>query len=86
MLDILNKGPREQNDHPSLDHYLSKLSGCKCEWCHSDLSAGEVKHYRHPSGLPLKGYKERQWIFIECPKCGYEWALWKLIKYQEVRI
>ena len=31
----------------------------------------------HEGGILVLGMG-RQWVYIHCPKCGYDWALWKL--------
>lgn len=51
----------------------------RCEWCnYSPLSSEVIKFYEHTGGWMIDGIKKRVWLFITCPKCDYEWALWKL--------
>jgi hypothetical protein len=55
----------------------------KCHWCLTDLSNENIKAYPHNGGLELEGRSGLFWLYIICPKCGYEWALWKLTKVIE---
>lgn len=50
--------------------------------CHFDDSPLEsnARMYPHEGGTKIRGYESRQWIYFHCPKCGYDWALWKLLK------
>ncbi len=45
--------------------------------CGHDLRANQLKHYPHEGGIPIVA-KGRQWIYIHCQHCHYDWALWKL--------
>lgn len=49
----------------------------RCEWCRAPLR-GPIQHYPHPGGWKVAGEEGRQWLYVVCPKCGYQWALWKL--------
>lgn len=43
-----------------------------------DLNAEPIKGYPHDGGWPVVGLQGLWWLYITCPKCGYEWAIWKL--------
>jgi len=49
----------------------------KCCWCGSPLHAQDLKRYPHGDGWTVDG-EGKQWLYIPCRKCGYEWAIWKL--------
>ncbi|WP_048181333.1 DUF6011 domain-containing protein [Methanosarcina sp. MTP4] len=49
----------------------------KCD-CGKSLVSGEVKTYDHDCGETLAGFSHPQWVYLTCPKCGYQWAYWKL--------
>lgn len=50
-----------------------------CRWCGADLSKEPIKHYGpHSGGWTVPGYDEPRWLYIVCPSCKYQWALWKL--------
>jgi hypothetical protein len=51
-----------------------------CGWCQTDLSGVPIEHYDHDGGYEVPGYEKKQWLYITCPKCHYQWALWKLRK------
>jgi hypothetical protein len=48
-------------------------------WCNfHGLKGTLIKMYSHENGWQVDGHFERQWLYITCPKCKYDWALWKL--------
>lgn len=50
----------------------------KC-WCgYTELHKQPVNGYPHEGGYDIEGEDERLWLYITCPKCDYDWALWKL--------
>ena len=51
-----------------------------CRWCDDKVSLidSPIEHYDHSGGWNVKGFPVKQWLYIVCPKCGYQWALWKL--------
>jgi hypothetical protein len=51
-----------------------------CRWCLASLKDEPIKGYPHPSGWRIEGLPENEkyWLYVECPECGYQWALWKL--------
>jgi len=50
-----------------------------CKWCDYDgLKLEDAEGYPHPGGYFVEEEEFPQWLYIECPKCGYAWALWKL--------
>ena len=48
-----------------------------CRWCEAKLT-GPVYGYQHSGGVEVPGLKGRWWLYLKCPKCGYDWALWKV--------
>jgi len=63
---------------PTLEDYKKMIKETKCRWCHADLSNQPIEHYDHEGDWEVKGFKEKQWLYVTCPKCKYQWALWKL--------
>ena len=57
----------------------------KCVGCSLPLSAAGwvLRWYPHPDGLKLEDFDEPMWVYVECAKCGYGNALWKLIRQVE---
>jgi hypothetical protein len=67
---VLPKGAREENAHPTLDDYLAQCTQpIRCT-CYTRLYRDDLVHYAHAGGLPVRGYKERQWIYFHCPYCN----------------
>ncbi len=59
--------------------FLDQIERKECRWCGADLSHELVQAYGpHSGGWNVKGYDEPLWLFIRCPKCKYDWSLWKL--------
>ena len=61
-----------------LEDYQKLLKGKKCRWCGTPLEDLPIEHYDHDDGWEVEGFERRQWLYVVCPKCGYQWALWKL--------
>lgn len=71
----------------NLEQYQKKLDGKDCKWCRKTdskedsflfLTGLKVKYYPHPAGYKVDGLKGRKWLYVECPKCHYEWSFVKL--------
>jgi hypothetical protein len=45
--------------------------------CGEPIDPTLIGMYPHSEGIAMKGMG-RQWVYIRCPRCGYDWALWKL--------
>ena len=45
----------------------------KCD-CGAKLD-GEIGHYGHSGGWDVSDYPVRQWLYVVCGRCGYQWAL-----------
>ncbi|RLJ01726.1 MAG: hypothetical protein DRP08_05190 [Candidatus Aenigmatarchaeota archaeon] len=54
-------------------------SGKCCRYCGYRFTTDDIRCYPHKGGIEVKGYEGRQWVYMHCRKCGYDWALWKLI-------
>lgn len=82
----LNVSPNDRRHpmktKPSLKYYRSLLIGKKCMDCYPEttilLAKQEIEHYNHENGWPLNGHVEKQWLFITCPNCRYQWSFAKL--------
>ena len=51
----------------------------RCITCGALLTSAHMKYYPHDGGVQIQGMG-RLWIYLECPKCGYQNALWKLVR------
>lgn len=58
------------------DLIAAKMSNCPT--CQGKL--GEIEFYEHDGGVNVKDFLKRQWVYFTCKKCGYQWALWKLLQ------
>ena len=45
--------------------------GC---FCGSALYGGTVEGYDHDGGVTVKGFKEKQWVYLVCVKCEHQWS------------
>jgi len=57
---------------------LLMVKRAKCKWCGTPLWYCEIEHYDHDDGWEVEGFSKKQWLYVTCPKCGYQWSLWKL--------
>lgn len=65
----------------TLQDYQRAVINATCHWDGAEL--GPIEHYDHSGGFRVKGFAERQWLYAKCLKCGYDWALWKLLDREE---
>lgn len=63
----------------SMDSYVEQITKKDCI-CGATLPTGgaNLEAYSHDGGWPLDGLPGLWWLYIHCPECGYDWALWKL--------
>lgn len=76
-----NKGTKEHNDYPTLTeyskearNYMIKQGNHKKCMCGKPVIDGYVEHYEHDGGWYVKGYKNKQWLYFECPNCHYQYS------------
>lgn len=63
----------------SLSDYQNEIQKDVCRWCnYQGLKTLQIKSYDHDGGWTVDGFDHKQWLYIVCPKCYYEWSLWKL--------
>ena len=47
--------------------------------CGFDLSRELLVYYvPHRDGWTVKGEEQKVWLYVKCPKCGYDMAIWKM--------
>jgi len=64
---------------PSLDDYRAQIKETQCRWCgYRDLDQLVIQFYPHDEGWWVGTLDKKQWLYIECPQCHYDWSLWKL--------
>jgi len=59
------------------EDYAKMVEGVTCRWCGYALPT-EIQNYNHGGGWELEGYTRRQWLYVECRRCDYQWSLAKL--------
>ena len=62
-----------------LDDYQEELDQLDptCKHCDTELD-GTIDNFDHPGGYAVEGHETKQWLYIECTGCSYQWALGKL--------
>lgn len=60
-----------------IERKLSEGTGRTECHCGQALKGENLRMYPHEAGTLVEGYG-RQWLYIHCPKCQYDWSLWKL--------
>lgn len=63
--------------YPSAQLYKKLISDPHCH-CGFDLSKEPVQAHDHSDGWEVKEVEPFQWLWIACPKCGYDTAIWKM--------
>jgi len=52
--------------------------GTRC-LCGYDLRNEPIVYYiPHGDGWTIREEKEKVWLYVKCPKCGYDMAIWKM--------
>lgn len=65
--------------YPPLIYYQNQIKASECSWCGYDgLDKLSIQHYGNDDGWKLNGHIQKQWLYVTCPRCDYDWALWKL--------
>lgn len=62
---------------PTLADYRKQVTATHCRWCGTALP-DRIAHYDHRDGWVVDGMADKQWLYITCSKCGYDWSLWKI--------
>ena len=62
----------------TLAEYSQKITETKCRGCDTPLPINHIKSYPHSDGWQVDGFREKQWLYVHCNKCDYDWSLWKL--------
>ncbi len=50
---------------------LAFKKGKKCPSCGNELEEENIRHYDHDGGWKVRGFKQKRWLYFECPKCRY---------------
>lgn len=59
--------------------YEKLLEGKTCRWHEKPVTLPtEIKTYDHEDGYTVEGFKRKQWLYVTCSDCGYDWSIWKL--------
>jgi len=73
----MNVNAEELNKVLGICRMLEKLGNLKCWSCGRKLKVTHVEWYKDENS----GF----WMYLKCPYCGYETALWKLFMYLRIR-
>ena len=47
--------------------------------CGYDLSKESIVYYvPHDAGWTVKSETQKVWLYVKCPKCGYDMTIWKM--------
>jgi len=64
----------------TLTQLRARIRRWRCVSCGANLRGCRIQYRLHPDGWKVKvrlGWC-KLWLWVECPKCGYQNALWKL--------
>jgi len=51
---------------------------CSVPGCGASLLEGVIKCYAHSEGWTVPGFTQKQWLYVECPRCHHGYSLYKL--------
>jgi hypothetical protein len=54
--------------------------GINCQFCKHKLSSKDVDMYEHEGGIMTPYHSLKQWVYVTCPKCEYQWSHVKILK------
>ena len=66
-----------ENAKPTLSDYRKLVKKELCRWDNTQLPM-TVLSYDHQDGYEVEGFEKKQWLYLRCVKCDYDWSLWKL--------
>lgn len=62
-----------------LSDYEKLLEGKTCRFhIHPPKIPAKIKSYDHDGGYTVEGFEKKQWLYVTCKSCGYDWSVWKL--------
>lgn len=63
----------------SLEDYAKEIKRKECS-CGAKLNIKptNIQHYDHSNGYEVKDFEKKQWLYVHCGNCEYDWAIWKL--------
>ena len=62
----------------SLADYQKQITRTDCRCGFIGLDKLPIECHVHSGGWEVDGFLLKQWLYVTCPKCEYQWALWKL--------
>jgi len=71
-----------------VDFLLRHSDRLRCYGCWrtlEEIRCWSVEKYPHEHGVFLRDLNGCFWIYVHCGECGYDTALWKLVKQLEVK-
>jgi hypothetical protein len=57
--------------------FFLKVKRWRC-FCGASLEGLALCGYDHSDGWKVPGIEKRQWLWLHCVNCGYDFAIWKL--------
>ena len=65
--------------YPTLEQHRQQIVMVDCRWCHyPNIKDCPIEMDEHENGWRVYMKEKRQWLWITCPSCNYQWALWKM--------
>jgi len=78
--DVTSNKPRLITLNELIACLIKKKVKCGCGY---RFKESDFHCYDHSYGVKLKDFKQKQWIYANCPNCDYDTALWKLFNSLE---
>lgn len=78
--EFLDRSKEHEGKPPTIGDYEELVAElgvyCRCGY-HRPLPP-VLDYYPHSEGWEVRG-KGKQWLSVQCPNCGHDWSLWKII-------
>jgi len=59
----------------TLEDIKNNMKSVKCDWCHTSFDPDDIYMYPHPGGHEIKDVDGKQWVYVKCKNCEYDWAI-----------
>jgi hypothetical protein len=60
-----------------MSDYQAQIVGKVCPACKRPVPS-RIQFRDHAGGFKVDGFSQRQWLWVSCPGCSFDIALWKL--------
>ena len=70
-----------ESDGGEIADFIKRVKGKEFECsvnCQQRFPITEILGYHPHDGGLANAQGEKYWVYVKCPKCGYDWSFWKV--------